>query len=402
MTIPSSEPIPPEGDERHAEIHRRRTGRSHGADQGGTADSLGTLLRLATPSFDYYLGFLLAGIIAAAAMLLDAPAFYFLAVLFAPFLGPVFGMPLAAAAGSGGFFLLSLFHLVLGGGLIFALGAVAGWLGDILVTGDQYIDIQTHLHLTWPDIVVVGIGAGLAAYLLARSPRQKPLVANIAVAYGLVLPLAASGFGLTANAALDWTGGLIAFTARLALAVIVSAAVFALMGIKPASFFGYSLAVIATAAGIAVILYATIFNPLPRLPAESTLPPVPTAAPTQTDAVTATISPRAEVISTPVVQATSTPTETLFPTLTPTVTLTIAPTPVWAKIDAPSGGGAFIRSEPGGRILTSLLNGSPVEVISEPLRVEGGAIWVQIRTETGVEGWILQSLLATATPSPGW
>ncbi len=401
MTIPASEPIPPEGDERQAHIRRRQ--RPVGDPEGkGFAGSLETLRRLTTPSFDYYLGNLLAGIIAAAAMLLDAPAFFFLAVLFAPFLGPVFGFPLAAASGSVGFFLLSLFHLVLGGGLVFAIGALAGWLHEILAAGGSFSQLQLYIRPSWPDFLVVSLGSGLAAYLLSRSPRQKPLVANIAVAYGLVLPLAATGFGLTSNPGFDWTGGVVVVIARLALAAWISSLVFALVGYKPASLLGYFMVTAYLAAGVAAILFAASAAPLPQKPAEPAPASLPTAAPTHTAAFTATVSPQPEAIYSPSIQATSTPTETPTPSFTPTTTITIAPTPVWAKIDAPSGGGAFIRAEPGGRILTSLLNGSPVEVISEPLRVESGAIWVKIRTETGVEGWILQSLLATATPSPGW
>ncbi len=401
MTIPSSEPIFPEpGDQSFPDSRRQRDSHSPSPDEG--RGSLRTLLHLATPSFDYYLGFLLVGIIAAAAMLLDAPALYLLAVLFTPFLGPVYGLPLAAAAGSGGFFIRSLVHLTLGGGLIFGVGALAGLIGANLPAGDSFGLVELHLRLAWSDLFVLAVGAGLTTYLLVRSPRQKPLVANVAVAYGLVLPLAASGFFLTASPSPAWSAGLIGFGARLALAVLVSAATFAVLGLRPASLAGYTLALVFIVIGAAAIFRAANARPFLPAPAVPSPAPSPTMAPIET-ATSTVATPMPPVgIATPVVQKTPTPTETLFPSATATATVTTQPTPVWAKIDAPSGGGAFIRAEPGGTILTSLLNGSPVMVISEPMRVEGGAIWVQVRTQNGVEGWILQSLLATATPSPGW
>ncbi len=64
--------------------------------------------------------------------------------------------------------------------------------------------------------------------------------------------------------------------------------------------------------------------------------------------------------------------------------------------------GAIVREEPGGKAVTSLLNGSLVQVISEPVRGEGNSVWVQVRTDNGTVGWMLQTLLATATPAPAW
>jgi hypothetical protein len=66
------------------------------------------------------------------------------------------------------------------------------------------------------------------------------------------------------------------------------------------------------------------------------------------------------------------------------------------------GDGAIVREEPDGKAVTSLLNGSLVQVISDPVRGNGNTLWVQVRTEKGLEGWMVQALLATATPAPGW
>ncbi|MEZ0395375.1 MAG: SH3 domain-containing protein, partial [Anaerolineales bacterium] len=85
---------------------------------------------------------------------------------------------------------------------------------------------------------------------------------------------------------------------------------------------------------------------------------------------------------------------------TPSPTPTPQPTPVYARVNSPLGGGAVIRSEPGsGSVVQSLLNDTLVEVLPETQQVNN-AIWVRIRTGSGVEGWILQAVLVTATPAP--
>jgi hypothetical protein len=65
--------------------------------------------------------------------------------------------------------------------------------------------------------------------------------------------------------------------------------------------------------------------------------------------------------------------------------------------------GAYIRSEPkvGAKILTSVLNGMLVKVLPETVQ-DGGVMWSHILTTDGLQGWIVQSLLVTATPVPGW
>lgn len=402
MSIPTSEPISPEDDEQLHPVKSRRPRSRPSAGYSEEPGNLRPLLFLYTPSIDYYFGFLLAGLLTGAAVLLEAPALYILAVLFTPFLGPVYGLYLAAAAGSVLKFMRFLFHLAAGVGLVFALGALTGWIGTNLPSVVIPDLIRGYTRQSWPDYLTLAVGAGLSAYLSARSPRQKPLVANVAVAYELIMPLLASGAMLTAGSHADWIGSLYIFLVRLSATVLVSAAVFALVGYKPASLSGSTLALLMILSAVGAVWLGASLQPAAQTAVEPTPAPSATATLSSAPAAMVTSTPQPEGAATPTVQPTSTPTETLFPTMTPTATITLAPTPVWAKIDAPSGGGAFIRAEPGGKILTSLLNGSPVEVVSEPVRVEGGAIWVQVRTENGVVGWILQSLLATATPSPGW
>jgi len=98
---------------------------------------------------------------------------------------------------------------------------------------------------------------------------------------------------------------------------------------------------------------------------------------------------------------TSTPTRTLVPSRTPTLTLTPAPTPIWAVVSSTNG--AYIRGEPGatGQIIGTVLQGALVQVLPESAEA-GGILWVKIITNAGQQGWIVQALLATATPAPNW
>jgi hypothetical protein len=65
--------------------------------------------------------------------------------------------------------------------------------------------------------------------------------------------------------------------------------------------------------------------------------------------------------------------------------------------------GASIREEPrpDARIIISLLNGTLVEVLPDVVQ-RGTVFWSHVHTIEGVDGWIVQSLLMTATPAPNW
>ena len=96
---------------------------------------------------------------------------------------------------------------------------------------------------------------------------------------------------------------------------------------------------------------------------------------------------------------------TLAPTETSTSTVTAEPTPILAVIRASEGGGAFIREKPGGTVLVTLGNGSTVTIIPNDLQDVNGVIWVHvfaIVNDTRVEGWMIQTVLQTATPVVDW
>ena len=355
-----------------------------------------------TPGFDFYIFTLISAVILGAGILLDSPGLYLLAVLLLPFLGPVYAISFNIAIGSGKFFLRELASLAISVAILFGVSLVTGLVGRLLPADLGYSQAGLHAVFAWPDFLVLAVGSGLATYMLIRSPRQKPLVANVALGYGLYLPLAVAAFGLTSGVPGLWIDGLLVFLIHLAWSALVGVVVLLLMGVRPVNLFGYTLTGAIVLIGIAAaIVITSLYSPAPvevTVIAEDTA--TPTLAATSTRAQQAVDTPQPTASLTPAPVASLTP--SLIPSNTPTLTVTPEPTPVWAQINSPTGNGAVVRNEPDGSILTSLLNGNMVQVISAPVTGQGSVIWVQVRTESGLEGWMVQSLLATATPSPQW
>jgi hypothetical protein len=88
----------------------------------------------------------------------------------------------------------------------------------------------------------------------------------------------------------------------------------------------------------------------------------------------------------------------------PSATITPQPTPVYARVFSEKFGGALVRSEPDGAAITTIQNGILVQVLPE-VEYYNGAVWVKIIAIIGpstIEGWVIQSLLVTATPAANW
>jgi hypothetical protein len=76
-----------------------------------------------------------------------------------------------------------------------------------------------------------------------------------------------------------------------------------------------------------------------------------------------------------------------------------------AIIRAAEGGGAFIREKPGGMVLRTLANGATVTIVPNDLQEVNNVIWVHVIAmvnDERVDGWMIQTLLQTATPVPNW
>jgi len=212
-------------------------------------------------------------------------------------------------------------------------------------------------------------------------------VPSIMLAYGFFLPLGAAGVGLGIGDARLWPGGLAVFLVHLALSVLVGALTLFVLRFKPARASGYllPLAVVLTAAllvflftGMVDMLRDGITSASHRLPT-ATFTPTATSAPSRT----------------------STPTLQPDVSITPTLTLTPEPVTLYAIVAAPQGDGAYLRAEPSstGAVVTTILNGFVLEMLNETQTVND-VVWVHVRMANGVEGWILQEVIAEATLTP--
>jgi hypothetical protein len=373
-------------------------------DSSERAEYLREMARQAVPSFDFFLFSLISGVALGIALLLDAPALFVLAALAAPFMAPVLGIAVGTVSGTGSFIFQSLGSLSIGSLMVFLCGAAAGLAASFL-PDSSFTQALMYSHFHWPYFFVLALGAGLTAYLTARFPHQKPLAASVAVAYGLYLPVGAAGFGLTANLPGLFPDGLGLFAVHLLWSAVAGILGLFVLRLRPLHASGYVLTVLYAVLGVAML--ASLLPPAGPAGAAADPQPGGPALPamTTTSEATGTPSPATPAAPSPSPSATTeptrTPTRTLVPTNTPTLTLTPAATPVYARISASEGGGALVREEPNysALVVQSVLNGTLVEVLPDFTNSEG-VDWAHIRLPGGKEGWIVRTLLRTATPIP--
>ena len=397
MSLPTSEPLSNDPDRSLPPARRRR--RKRRILPQGTEEKFSFLEEVArrvTPSFDFFLFCLIAGLVLTVAMFIEQWPLVVMAALLAPFMAPVLGMALGIVLGSVRFFLQALGGLLVGGALFFLCGVLGGALMNLRTLNYQITLPYQFTQFTWANFLLLVLGAGLTTYLIVRSPRQRPMVASVALAYEILFPLGVAGFGLMSGIPGLWPDGLLVFVVHLAAAVLVGAIVLVIIGVRPRGFFGYTMSTTLALAAVAALI---------ALSGMGTAISLQVAVPTFTPTMTPTATHTATMTATPVPPTgTPTPTNTLVPTKTPTLTVSPRPTPIYARISASSGGGVLVREEPNQESLVaiSLLNGMLVEIIPGSELQEGNTTWVKVITNEGIEGWVVQNLLSTATPpAPG-
>jgi len=409
MTMPISEQLPPEEPQPEENLPRSRRRRARQifttGDAGERAEFLADLVHQGTATLDFYLFALLCGIVLGAAIWLDSPALFVLAALLAPFMAPVIGMALGTATGSLGYFLRSLASLLVGGVIVFIMGALAGLL--IPANGRAPFDQAVyHTQFSWPDLAVLVLGTIVTVTLVVRNPRSRPLVSSVAMAYELLLPLGVAGYGFILTQSPVrlpglWPDGVILFAATLAVAVMVGTVIFIIQGVHPARPTGYPVGLLLFALMLAAS-YLLILPGAPVVyhpaPAPQSVEPNPTLV--EFPSPTWTLLPVASDTPEPPT-ATRTPTATIIPTLTASATLPPTGTPVWGLVNAGAANGVIIRAEPNSNtVVTSLLNGNLIQLLPEQVN-KAGVIWVHVRAPDGKEGWVQAALILTATPKPG-
>ena len=372
------------------------------------------LIQQAYPSYEFFLFAALSGAILGLGYLLDSQAILVFGILMAPLMSPLVGLTLATVSGTANYFLKALGAFLAGSILVAFTGALAGFAARLwlpLTLTQTY----TNSRLWWEDLVVLAFGAILLAASFVRS-EKKPFLPSVMVAYELFLPLSASSFGLASGISEIYPQGFLVFGAHLAWAMLFGALTLFFLGFRPHKFSGWIFSLLT----VALMLVGLIWLFLPQANPESTSrsQPMPTSVAEvvgiPTDANVAEIPSSEILIPAATSTKTSIPTATLGllpspetpgePSLTPTITPTPQPTPLYALIASSSGGGAFMRREPGGPVILTLENDELVQALTAPLTYDGIS-WVNVKVIRGTEsfeGWIIQSVLKTATPSPGW
>lgn len=374
--------------------------------KGDKAALMGEVADRLTAKADFFIFSLLCAGVLIVAILSDAPAIYILAALLAPFMAPVVGLGFATVVGSPRFFLQSLGSFLIGSLFVFGGGAIAGWISK-LMPSTTFSQLQYHSKFTIPDFLLLTIGVLLAIYIAVKAPKGRSLVASVALAYELYLPIGVAGFGLTSGTAGLFPEGLELVGLYLAWLIFIGTIFLAILKIKPYTIFGYLLTAIILAGAVYILISNSAIG-------SAVKQQVSVTTPTATATVTPLPGVVVEVTPTPTLTPqsgilfanTDTPTPTmmvLIPTDAPTETITPKPTPVLAKVycSTPEVTGVYMRKSPGGEYLQMVEVGTLVEIIET--QVYNNQTWVHVRiVETGVEGWISQGLLQTATPQGNW
>jgi hypothetical protein len=402
MSLPKSEYIPDDPDLLPPARRRRARRLLAPLEVDERAIVLDQVRRRTSPSFDFFLFSVIAGIIFSVGIMLDSPVVLVLGAIFAPLMAPVIGLSLATVVGSYKFFARSLVALAIGGIMVFVVGVGAGYLGQVWVP-PTLIQAYSSAELSVINFIVLTVGAVFTAATMAHHERS-PAAPSVALAYTLYLPLVAAGFGLGSGVPHLFPDGLVVFAIYLAWGVLLGAITLAILGYRPMTILGYTLGGVVTLIGLATVLgvgaYSTTLGWYGAPLAVPTYTPVP---PTSTRTATP-VPPTATRTATPV-PPTLTPTATLTPTITPTPTETPTPTtvPVYARIGPEQG--ALIRKDIGfdsAIVYPPVMQGTLVQVMGETVDKDGYS-WVHVRViEDGREGWMLESLLLIATPVPNW
>jgi hypothetical protein len=383
-TIPDDDPRLPPARRRQSE--RRLLGPLESDERGQTLERVA---RRASPSFDFFLYSLLSGIVIGSGIALDSAYLQLLGVFFAPVMAPAIGVALSTAIGSTRHFIRSFIGLALGFGLAGLSGWAVGIASQIFLPFEP-TQAQVFAQLRWPPFLLLAMAGVLASATFVKE-RRGARASSLLLAYGLLLPIVSAGFGLGSGLPYLWPDGLVIFAIHLAWATLFGAAGLFVIGFRPINLFGYSLwAAMALAAILVMIGFGgagAVVGAKLGLPTASSTPS-PTASATLTPSETPTITPSL------------TPSRT--PTKTPTATRTATPVPQKALVLVEDGSGAFVRVEPAGLVITSLLNGEVIELRDVAPVSEGGQLWLKVYIPSkDLEGWILQELLITATPPAG-
>ena len=357
---------------------------------------LSELAHNVSPGIEFFLKAILSGLLLGLAFRFDQRTLLFAAALAAPSMAPLAGMALASVSGSMRVFLRLLAALTLATIVVSALGAFIGGWGVPLFGSGRMADSFAVVHLV--DMLLLLSGAVLMCTTLARGRRVHPL-ASAAVAFEVLVPAGAIGLGWLRSDPPLMHGASLTFGVHIAWAMVVCVATFLVLGFRPLGTRRRSLSVAllltAVVAVLAVAVAAVyVLGYMPLLPSGPSATATQIIIPTATQTATRTSTP----LPTSTASASPTPRNTNTPTATP------SPEPTLAVIWGTGGLGAYLREGPSRDTtpLDYLEEGALLEIIGEPERV-GIETWWHVRVvydDQVIEGWIMDGLLATVTPTP--
>ena len=409
--IPEDEPVPavpptPRRRRRSARI----TDRLSASDLG---DRLESIFQRASPSVDFYVFSFLCGCILSIGYILDAPAILMIGIFIAPLLGPLVGASLSAATGETTLFRQTFGATLMALLMVFIIAILAGFASRIFqpLTFSQAF---YHARLWWPDLLLLVIGTAVMVISFIQSD-DNPTVPSLMLAYELYLPVSAAGFGLGSGIQGLWPQAGLVFLIHLALTIIISLVIFFYMGFRPLQTSGYVLTTGLILAGLVILggfagfgslinvrgdqAYATaIAAQAPIQNTATATKPVPTLEPSLAASPIPSRTPSPPPTSTrPAITTTLATTATID--VTPAATL--LPTPIYGRVASPSGG-LMVREKPAGKSITTVQNGYLAQILGDTPIVIDGATWVHVIITTptrDIDGWVLLSLIVTATPS---
>jgi hypothetical protein len=355
----------------------------------------------------------LCGAILGLGYVIDSQALLLFGILIAPLLLPWVGMLLAAITGSLRFFFETLMALLVSSAIVFVIGLVAGIAARPFMP-HTFNEAFLHSRLWWPDLLILALGAVILTVSFVRS-EAKPFLPSVVLAYEFFLPLGAGGFGLGTGVGDLWPHGLLVFIVHFAWACM-----FGLFTLVALRFMPTSAAAFLFSAAVAFVLLAILVilmsggNWTPALSSQGALPPQVLAASTSLPppspgppAAALSVTPRIETATASEGRPSAiTPTSSDSTAASPQPSATplrILATPVYARVNAPKGGGAVLRETPGGKPLTTLDNFTVVELLPDRQDLTGST-WarvVAIQNGNRHEGWVVLLYLETVDSSPG-
>ncbi len=411
------QPTPePEQEFISARARRRRAQRRtyFPADEAGRAALYEHLARRTYPSYELFVFALVAGVILGLGFFFNAQAFLFFGVLVAPLLTPWIGIPLSVIAGSSRLFIQTLTALFISALLIFGSGLLAGVASRALPDSARtFTAAFTHSRLWWHELLILTIAAIILTISFVRS-EERPYLPSALLAYELLLPICAAGFGLGSGVDGIWVQGLQVFLVHFVWATFFGIITLFFLRFYPTTLSGATFTGLIVIAILATLTYSTGFNQWIKIKAGLATPePAPVTSTVSTPTPLPTITPSPVLaqataiigVPTQTPTITLTPKATLKPSQTSTSTVTAEPTPIIGFIKAAEGGGAFIREQPGGKVIATLGNGATVTIFPNDFQEVDKVIWIHvfaIVNDVRVEGWMIQSVLITATPIADW